>query len=88
MYDGTDNLMMRFDYGDARMPVAMNRNGVAYYLTWHGILAPAERSSSHVWLHRNRVALRKTDQMQTRVCALKQLLIAVLEKRAGDWIYG
>jgi len=34
MYDGTDNLMMRFDYADARMPVAMNRSGVTYYLTY------------------------------------------------------
>jgi len=34
MYDGTDNLIMRFDYADARMPVAMNRSGVTYYLTY------------------------------------------------------
>ncbi|MDY7038125.1 MAG: RHS repeat-associated core domain-containing protein, partial [Thermodesulfobacteriota bacterium] len=34
VYDGSDNLLMRFDYADGRMPVAMNREGVIYYLTY------------------------------------------------------
>jgi RHS repeat-associated protein len=34
VYDGTDNLMMRFEYADGRMPVAMDKGGVTYYLTY------------------------------------------------------
>jgi RHS repeat-associated protein len=32
VYDGADNLLMRFVYADARMPVAMSRDGGTYYL--------------------------------------------------------
>jgi RHS repeat-associated protein len=34
VYDGSNNLIMRFDYADARMPVAMARTGTTYYLTY------------------------------------------------------
>jgi len=34
MYDGNNNLLMRFEYADNRMPVAMEKNGVKYYLTY------------------------------------------------------
>jgi RHS repeat-associated protein len=34
VYDGTDNLMMRFEYADGRMPVAMDKGGITYYLTY------------------------------------------------------
>jgi RHS repeat-associated protein len=34
VYDGIDNLVMRFEYADARMPVAMTRDGATYYLTY------------------------------------------------------
>jgi len=34
VYDGSDNLLMRFQYADARMPVAMTKQGVTYYLTY------------------------------------------------------
>jgi RHS repeat-associated protein len=34
VYDGTDNLLMRFEYADGRIPVAMTRGGVTYYLTY------------------------------------------------------
>ncbi|MBW2662491.1 MAG: hypothetical protein JRD93_11000, partial [Deltaproteobacteria bacterium] len=33
VFDGSDNLIMRFEYADARMPVAMTKNGSTYYLT-------------------------------------------------------
>jgi RHS repeat-associated protein len=33
VYDGSDNLIMRFDYADGRMPVAMTQDGFTYYLT-------------------------------------------------------
>jgi RHS repeat-associated protein len=33
VYDGTDNLLMRFEYADGRMPVVMTKDGVTYYLT-------------------------------------------------------
>jgi len=32
VYDGSDNLAMRFEYADARMPVAMTKAGATYYL--------------------------------------------------------
>ena len=32
VYDGTDALLMRFEYADARMPVAMTRGGPP--ITW------------------------------------------------------
>ena len=34
VYDGSDNLLMRFEYADGRMPVAMNYAGAIYYLTY------------------------------------------------------
>ncbi|MDY7037991.1 MAG: RHS repeat-associated core domain-containing protein, partial [Thermodesulfobacteriota bacterium] len=34
VYDGSDNLLMRFDYADGRMPVAMTKDGSTYYLTY------------------------------------------------------
>lgn len=33
VFDGSDNLIMRFEYADGRMPVAMTMNGSTYYLT-------------------------------------------------------
>jgi RHS repeat-associated protein len=34
VYDGNDSLLMRFEYADARMPVAMTAGGVKYYLAY------------------------------------------------------
>ena len=34
VYDGSDNLLMRFLYADSRMPVAMEKGGATYYLTF------------------------------------------------------
>jgi RHS repeat-associated protein len=34
VYDGSNNLIMRFEYADARMPVAMTKGGATYYLTY------------------------------------------------------
>jgi uncharacterized protein RhaS with RHS repeats len=34
VYVETDNLLMRFGYADARMPSAMTKDGVAYYLAY------------------------------------------------------
>jgi len=34
VYDGLDNLVMRFEYADGRMPVAMTKNASTYYLTY------------------------------------------------------
>jgi RHS repeat-associated protein len=34
VYDGSDNLIMRFLYADSRMPVAMEKGGATYYLTF------------------------------------------------------
>ena len=34
VYDGSDNLLMRFEYADGRMPVAMTKGGSIYYLTY------------------------------------------------------
>jgi RHS repeat-associated protein len=34
VYDGNNNLFMRFEYADARMPVAMTKGGITYYLTY------------------------------------------------------
>ena len=34
VYDGSDNLLMRFEYADARMPVAMTKGSSTYYLTY------------------------------------------------------
>ncbi|MGD9245789.1 MAG: RHS repeat-associated core domain-containing protein, partial [Desulfobacterales bacterium] len=37
VYDGSDNLLQRFEYADGRMPVAMTRGGSNYYLTYDQI---------------------------------------------------
>ena len=34
VYDGSNSLIMRFEYADGRMPVAMTRGGATYYLTY------------------------------------------------------
>ena len=34
VYDGSNSLLMRFEYADARMPVAMAKGGSTYYLTY------------------------------------------------------
>ena len=34
IYDGSDNLVMRFQYADGRMPYAMTVSGSTYYLTY------------------------------------------------------
>ena len=34
VYDGSDNLLMRFEYADGRMPVSMTKGGVTYYLAY------------------------------------------------------
>jgi len=33
VYDGSDNLLMRFEYADDRVPMAMTKAGAVYYLT-------------------------------------------------------
>jgi YD repeat-containing protein len=34
VYDATDNLLMRFEYADGRMPLAMTADGDTYYLAY------------------------------------------------------
>lgn len=34
VYDGSNNLVMRFEYADGRMPVSMTGGGSTYYLTY------------------------------------------------------
>ncbi len=34
VYDGSNNLKTRFEYADSRMPYAMTKSGVVYYLTY------------------------------------------------------
>jgi len=34
VYDGSDNLLMRFDYADGRMPISMTKDAVTYYLSY------------------------------------------------------
>jgi len=34
VFDGSDNLIMRFEYADARMPIGMTKDGSTYYLTY------------------------------------------------------
>ena len=34
VFDGSDNLLMRFNYADARMPVSMTYNSSTYYLSY------------------------------------------------------
>ena len=37
VYDGSDNLVMRFNYADGRLPVSMIKGGSAYYLLYNQI---------------------------------------------------
>ncbi|MDY6906537.1 MAG: RHS repeat-associated core domain-containing protein [Thermodesulfobacteriota bacterium] len=37
VYDGSDNLLMRFKYADGRMPVAVEKAGVVYYLAYNQV---------------------------------------------------
>ncbi|WP_199177455.1 RHS repeat protein [Geothermobacter hydrogeniphilus] len=37
VYDGADNLVMRFQYADGRMPVAMTKGNITYYLGYDQI---------------------------------------------------
>ncbi len=37
VYDGNDNLLMRFEYADARMPLAMRQGNMIYYLSYDPI---------------------------------------------------
>jgi RHS repeat-associated protein len=37
VHDGSNNLVMRFTYADGRMPVAMTKSGVTYYLAYDQI---------------------------------------------------
>jgi RHS repeat-associated protein len=37
VYDGTNNLIMRFEYADGRMPVAMTIGGATYYLIYNQV---------------------------------------------------
>jgi RHS repeat-associated protein len=37
IYDGSDNLLMRFKYADSRMPVAMEKAGATYYLAYNQV---------------------------------------------------
>jgi RHS repeat-associated protein len=37
VYDGSNNLLMRFEYADGRMPVAITKGGVTYYLTYNQV---------------------------------------------------
>ncbi|MDY6906535.1 MAG: RHS repeat-associated core domain-containing protein [Thermodesulfobacteriota bacterium] len=37
VYDGSDNLLMRFQYADTRMPVAVEKEGVLYYLAYNQV---------------------------------------------------
>jgi RHS repeat-associated protein len=50
VYDGTGNLLMRFLYADGRMPVAVERGGAIYYLTYDqvGTLRVVADSSGNV----------------------------------------
>ena len=34
VYDGSDNLLMKFEYADGRTPAAMTKSGLTYYLTY------------------------------------------------------
>ncbi len=54
VYDGDSNLLMRFEYADARMPVAMTKDGVKYYLAYDqiGTLKAVADSSGTVLLKR------------------------------------
>jgi RHS repeat-associated protein len=50
LYDGSDNLVMRFEYADGRMPVSLTKGGITYYLTYDqvGSLRVITNSSGNV----------------------------------------
>jgi RHS repeat-associated protein len=50
VYDGSNNLLMRFEYADSRMPMAMTKGGSTYYLTFDqvGSLRVVADSSGNV----------------------------------------
>jgi RHS repeat-associated protein len=50
VYDGADNLLMRFDYADDRMPVSLTTEGAIYYLAYDqvGSLRAVADSSGNV----------------------------------------
>ncbi|HEY9128492.1 MAG TPA: RHS repeat-associated core domain-containing protein [Sulfurovum sp.] len=50
VYDGSDNLVQRFEYADQRMPVAMTQNNQKYYLHYDqvGSLRAVSDSSSNI----------------------------------------
>jgi RHS repeat-associated protein len=50
VYDGSDNLVMRFRYADGRMPVAVEKSGATYYLAYDqvGTLRAVADSSGNV----------------------------------------
>ncbi|NQT57279.1 MAG: RHS repeat-associated core domain-containing protein, partial [Desulfobacteraceae bacterium] len=50
VYDGSDNLIMRFEYAEGRMPVAIQKSGITYYLTYDqvGSLRTVADSSGNV----------------------------------------
>jgi len=50
VYDGSDNLLMRFVYADGRMPVAVEKGGITYYLAYDqvGSLRAVADSSGNV----------------------------------------
>ncbi len=54
VYDGDSNLIMRFEYADARMPVAMTSGGTTYYLAYDqaGTLKAVADASGTVLLKR------------------------------------
>ncbi|QTA84138.1 RHS repeat domain-containing protein [Desulfonema magnum] len=54
VYDGNNNLLMRFEYADSRMPVAMTAGGATYYLAYDqvGSLKAVSDSSGNVLLKR------------------------------------
>ncbi len=54
VYDGSDTLLMRFEYADARMPVAMTKDGSTYYLGYDqvGTLKAVADASGTVLLKR------------------------------------
>jgi hypothetical protein len=46
VYDGSDNLLMRFEYADARMPITLNRGSSTYYISYDHIGSPTIPSKS------------------------------------------
>jgi len=50
IYDGSDNLIMRFNYADGRLPVSMTRSGSTYYLLYDqiGTLRAVADSSGNI----------------------------------------